>query len=176
MKLGSNQSIKSTSLGIRGTCPDIPICEGGVAPCRRLWSGWVTLERIPSVSHMIVCVRCSIRGSGCPSRNWGLKYRSRYPSAKKKKGRDHEWSWNQSLKTLTIRVSVSKLHPYIWGCWAYIWSGWENVPPIPRKSLDKSRGSCRTTLGSVCEGGRYNRYTRNPSDHSTRSTCYNCGS
>ena len=162
--------MKSASLGIRGNWPHVPRCEGRVAPCCWLRSGRFTLERIPPISQWIVNVRCIIWGSSCHSQNWGLEHRSRYPSTKKRERRACEWSWNQSLKTLTIRIRVFELHPYICGCWTYIWNGWGNVPPIPRKTLDKCQGSYRTTLSSVCEGSRNRRYTRNPSDHSTRST------
>ena len=87
---------------------------------------------------MIFGIRCIIRGSGYPSPNWGLRNRSRYPSAKKRKGRAHEWSRNQGLETLTIRVSASKLHTYIRGSWACVWSGWGYVTPIPRNPWTKA--------------------------------------
>ena len=115
----------------------MPISKGGVSPCHWLRSGWITLKRIPSVSHRIVSGRCSIRGSGHPNQNWGLKNRSRYLSAKQRKGRARKRGRDRSLKTFPIRGIISKLHSYIRRWWAYIWSGWGNVPPsTPEKGSE----------------------------------------
>ena len=130
------------------------------------------MKWIPSVSHRIVCGKCSVRGSGRPHRNRILKDRSRYPSAKQRKGRTHVWDRNRALEALPIRGVAPKLRSYIGRRWTYVWTRWGNVPPIPRESLDKSRGSYWTTLGSVREGRRNCRYTGDPSNHITRSTSY----
>ena len=130
------------------------------------------MERIPSVSHHILGGRCSVGGSGRPHRRWGLKDWSRYPSTKQIEGRARVRDRNRGLEALTIRGVASKLHSYICRRWTYVRIGWGYMPPIPRESLDKGRGSHRTTVGRVRERRRYCRYTGNPSSHITRHTSY----
>ena len=164
------------SLGSRRTCPLVPKRKGGIAPSRRLWSSWTTLKWIPPIIQWIVCVWCNTCGLSCSTWDRSLENRRKNPSAKKQKGRAREWSRNRCLETLTIRFSISKLHPHICRCRAYIKCGWGNVPPIPRETLEKWRGSNRMNLSSVWKRGWSRRHTGNPSDHPTRNAYYICGS
>ena len=137
------------SLGSRRTFPLVPKSKCGVTPRCQLRSSWTNLKWIPPIIQWIVCVWYSLCGLSCSSWDRSLENRRKRPSAKKEKGRAREWSRNWCLETLTIRFSISKLHPHICRCRAYIRSGWGNVPPIPQESLNKWRGSNRPLL-AVC--------------------------
>ena len=94
------------------------------------WEGCLETDSIRKPQDFGWEVQC--KWFGPSHRSWGLKDWSRYPSAKQRKGRARVWDRNRGLEALPVRGVAPKLHSYIGRRWTYVWTGWGNVPPIPR--------------------------------------------